>query len=251
MLSPPKVSAKTEAVSTKCVLSASVGHTVADELFSFSPMTLDEQNRFLSHAPAECPCFYTSSCYLHVSKRRTKFRPQHHTRSVRSTSLHSVPFHSLHHFAFDGLGSSYQPAAGVAYKWLPPFLDLSCTRRDTVKRRSCRTLVLVLLVLEVHIRSFANVVASHKRQLSSLMTLLPSSQIAVKVADTSPRNEQVVVSVASLSQLTLRRPCCFFSAHVARLSKCGDLSLSGILDAVAKMILQSHRLFNRRANRFE
>ena len=74
------------------------------------------------------------------------------------------------------------------------------------------------------------------------MTLLPHSQIAVKVADISLRNELVVVSVASLSQLTLRRPCCFFSAHKARLIKCGDLSLSGILDAVAKMIVQSQKI---------
>ena len=161
--------------------------------------------------------------------------------NAEQSSIRSITArHSLHHFLFDGLdSSSYQPAspltscrvqntprfihfllhrvAGVACEWLPPFLDLSHARRDTVKRvkladaRSC----------------------SPRISRGTLPTLLPSSQIAVKVA---------VVLVAFPSQLTLRRSCCFFSAHMARLIKCGDLSLSSILDAVAKSTLQSQKI---------
>ena len=85
------------------------------------------------------------------------------------------------------------------------------------------------------------------------MTLLPSSQIAVKVADTSPRKKETVVSVTCVPLLSLRRPCCLFPAHVADLVKSGDLNLSGILDAVVKSTLRSpkDRLFNRRTSKFE
>ena len=65
----------------------------------------------------------------------------------------------------------------------------------------------MLLVLpEAHFRSLLNAVAPRWRQLSSLTTWLPSSQIAVKVADTSLRNEQIFSSVTCVSLLSLRQP---------------------------------------------
>ena len=125
--------------------------------------------------------------------------------------------------------------------------SFSCQRfhpqRCVTLSGGCRAFVLVLLVLpEAHVRSFVNAMAPRWRQLSSLTMWLPSSQIAVKVADTSLRNEQTVVSVTCVPLLILRRPCCLFPAHVTGLVKCGDLNLSGILDACAKSTLQPQNI---------
>ena len=68
---------------------------------------------------------------------------------------------------------------------------------------------------------------------------LPSSQIAVKVADNSLRDEKTVVSVTCVPLLILRRPK---PGHVAGLIKYDDLNFSGILDAVAKSSLQSQNI---------
>ena len=233
-MSPPKVSAKIERVSTKYLLPASVGHTVADELFSFSSMTLDENcamwyslslvrtNRISLFSQIFLPSarVTTQNKVPSAASRHVRINPSSVglTRSVRSTSLHSVSFHLLHHFEFEGLGWSYQQASPLTIcraQNTQKFVHFFCTELPVWRINGCflswpfphsawhcqESEAVGRSYFPRHIRSFANVVASHKRQLSS-------DDAAAILADTSLRNEQVAVSVVSVSQLTLRRPCC-------------------------------------------
>ena len=120
-----------------------------DVTFAFS-RTHQQNVLGFAHLPAICTCINAE----HTSVRSITARDPSSVglmRSLRPTSLHSVPFHSLHHFAFDGMATSKSDelqstehckispvlphrVAGVACEWLPPFLDFSRTRRDTVKR---------------------------------------------------------------------------------------------------------------------
>ena len=85
MLSSPKDSAKIKAVSTKYLLSASVGHTVADELFSF--LTDDIRRTKLcdvmfafSHAHQQSVLVFTHLPAICACTNAEQFRPQITTR---------------------------------------------------------------------------------------------------------------------------------------------------------------------------
>ena len=145
----PTVSAKTKAVSIKYSLSASVKHNVEDDLFSFSPMTLDENMCdvmfSLSLVRSVRLSFIFNICLRSVlmsMRTRSPHTTSQHacidspsvdlTRSVRAKYPHAAPFHSFHsshRFVFDALDSTCQPTSSLTTctaQSSPKSVQLSC-----------------------------------------------------------------------------------------------------------------------------